>query len=180
MDTYEIVAQAVGLVAMAFNIISYQGKKQSTVILLQLFGGTLFAVNYLMLGATVGGVLNIIGAVRAIVFLFKDRLKTDRLPWLIGFVASYLVIYVLNFMVFGKEVNARNLIIEILPVIGMVSLTIGYRLKKAGDVRKFGLISSPAWLTYNIIVGSWGATLCKVITLGSILLGMFRYDRAKE
>ena len=60
METREIIAQAVGIVAMAFNILSYQGKKQSTVILLQFFGGVLFTVNYLMLGATVGGILNLI------------------------------------------------------------------------------------------------------------------------
>ena len=180
MEPYEIIAQAVGIVAMAFNIISYQGKKQSTVIMLQLFGGTLFAINYLMLGATVGGVLNVIGAVRAIVFLMKDRLKTDRLPWFIGFVASYLTVYVLNFTLFGKEVNAFNLIVELLPVIGMVSLNIGYRLKGASDVRKFALISSPAWLTYNIVIGSWGAILCEIITLGSIFVGIIRHDKVKK
>lgn len=180
MGTNEIIAQAVGIVAMAFNILSYQGKKQSTVILLQFFGGTLFAINYLMLGATVGSILNIVGAVRAIVFLFKDRLKTDRLPWFIAFVTSYVTVYILNFTVFGKEVTALNLFIEILPVIGMVALTIAYRMKNASDVRKFGMISSPAWLTYNIVVGSWGAILCEIFTLISILIGIFRHDKAKK
>lgn len=180
MGTHEIIAQAVGIVAMAFNILSYQGKKQSTVILLQFFGGTLFAINYLMLGATVGSILNIVGAVRAIVFLFKDKLKTDRLPWLIAFVTVYLAVYVLNFTVFGKDVTPRNLLVEILPVIGMVALTIAYRMENAADVRKFGLISSPAWLTYNIVVGSWGAILCEIITLFSILIGIFRHDKVKK
>lgn len=180
METREIIAQAVGIVAMAFNILSYQGKKQSTVILLQLFGGSLFAVNYLMLGATVGSILNIVGAVRAIVFLFKDKLKTDRLPWFIAFVTVYIAVYVLNFTVFGKDVTPRNLLVEILPVIGMVALTIAYRMKNAADVRKFGLISSPAWLTYNIVVGSWGAILCEIITLFSILIGIFRHDKVKK
>lgn len=180
METFEIIAQAIGIVAMVFNIVSYQGKKQSTVILLQFIGGTFFAVNYLMLGAAVGSILNIIGAVRAIVFLFKDKLKTDRLPWLVAFIASYIVVYVLNFTVFGKEASAYNLIIELLPVIGMVALTLAYRMKNASDVRKFGLISSPAWLTYNIVVGSWGAILCEIFTLGSILIGMLRHDRTKK
>ena len=73
MEPFEIVAQAVGIAAMLFNIISYQGKKQSTVIALQLVGGALFAVNFLMLGAYVGGLLNIIATIRAIIFLFKDN-----------------------------------------------------------------------------------------------------------
>ena len=50
MTPTEIIAQAFGIVAMVFNILSYQGKKQSTVIAMQLFGSVLFTVNYLMLG----------------------------------------------------------------------------------------------------------------------------------
>lgn len=179
MNTNQIVAQAIGIVAMAFNILSYQGKQQKTVIALQLFGAGLFAVNYLLLGAAVGGILNLIGTVRAVVFLFKDKLKTDRVHWLVAFVLSYLAVYVLNFTVFGKELSVKNCIIELLPVIGMTALTIGFRLKKAADIRKCGLVSSPAWLIYNVTVGSWGAIFCEIFTLISIFVGMFRHDKAK-
>ena len=177
MEPIQLIAQIIGIVAMAFNTLSYQGKKQSSVILCQLFGAVLFAANYLLLGATVGGILNIIGAVRAIIFLFKEKLKADHLPWFIAFIASYVAVYVLNFTVFGKEPTAFNLIIEILPVIGMLALNIGFRLKSASDVRKCGLVSSPSWLIYNIVAGSWGAIICEVLTLISILVGMLRHDK---
>jgi len=174
---YEIIAQCIGVVAMTFNILSYQGKKQSTVIALQLVGGTLFAVNFMMLGATVGGLLNIIAAIRALIFLFKEKLHAQRLPWLIGFVISYIAVYILSFTIFGKPVTAFNLLIELLPVIGMTALSIGFRRENASDIRKFGLISSPSWLIYNIAVGSIGAIICETITLISIVLGMIRHDK---
>lgn len=177
MITIEIIAQMIGIIAMIFNIISYQSKQQRRIIALQLCGGTLFAVNYLMLGATVGGVLNILAVIRAIVFLFKDKLKANRLPWLLGFISLYISVYVLNFTLFGKEVTLYNLMIEILPVIGMTALNIGYRLKEARDVRRCGLVSSPSWLIYNIAAGSWGAIACEVLTLVSIGIGMFRLDK---
>lgn len=88
MTSIEIIAQIIGIIAMLFNILSYQGKKQRTVIILQFFGAALFSVNFLMLGATVGGILNIIAAVRAVIFTFKDKFKADKLPWLIAFIAS--------------------------------------------------------------------------------------------
>jgi hypothetical protein len=179
MKPIEIIAQCIGIVAMMFNILSYQGKNQKTVIALQLCGGALFSVNYLLLGAAVGGILNILATLRAIVFLFKKQLKADKLPWLIGFLVSYITVYVLNFTLFGKEVTVYNLVIEILPVIGMVALNIGFRLKDAADVRKCGLVSSPAWLIYNITVGSWGAIICEILTLCSIFIGMFRHDKKK-
>ena len=177
MEPIEIVAQAVGIVAMAFNILSYQCKKQSTVIALQLFGGALFSANYLLLGATIGGILNLIAVVRAVVFLFKDKLKTDRLIWFIPFLASYITVYILNFTLFGVAPTPFNFIIELLPVIGMTALNIGFRLKNASDVRICGLISSPAWLIYNIAAGSWGGILCEIFTLISIFIGMLRHDK---
>lgn len=180
MTPTEIIAQAFGLAAMVFNVLSYQGKKQSTVIAMQMCGSILFAVNYLMLGATVGGILNMICIVRAVVFLFKDKLRTDHPLWMVGFILTYIAVYVLSFTVFEKEVTVFNLIIEVLPVIGMVALTVGYRLKRAADVRKCGLISSPSWLIYNIAAGSWGATICEILALVSIVVGMFRHDKKEK
>lgn len=177
MEPIEITAQMFGIAAMLFNILSYQGKSKRTVIVLQFFGATLFAVNFLLLGATVGGILNIIAAVRAVIFVFKDKLKADKAPWLIAFIASYIAVYILNFTVFGKEVTVFNLIIEILPVIGMVALNIGFRLKNSADIRKCGLVSSPAWLIYNIAADSWGAIICELFTLISIFTGILRHDR---
>ena len=177
MNPIETFAQIIGVIAMMFNILSYQGKKKRTVITLQLFGTTLFSINYLLLGATVGGILNIIGAIRAIVFFFGDKLKAERLPWLIVFIASYISVYILNFTVFGKEPTALNLIIEILPVIGMLALNIGFRFKDSAKIRRCGLISSPSWLIYNITAGSWGAIICEVFTLVSIFVGMLRHDK---
>ena len=177
MKPIEIIAQIIGIVAMVFNILSYQCKKQKAVIAMQLFGGAFFAANFLLLGAAVGGILNILATVRAVVFLFKEKLKADRLPWFVGFVLCYIAVYILNFTLFQKEVTPFNLIAELLPVIGMVALNIGFRMKDAAAVRKWGLVSSPAWLIYNIIVGSWGAIICEVLTLISVFVGMFRHDK---
>lgn len=177
MDLIDIIAQAVGIVAMAFNILSYQQKTQRQVIAFQLFGSALFAVNYLMLGAMVGGILNVIGIVRALVYLNKERLRADRPIWLAGFTAAYLTAYVLTFTAFGKAPTFYNLYIEFLPVIGMTAITISFSMKDAKAVRRFGLISSPSWLIYNIASFSIGAIACEVLTLGSILIGMLRLDR---
>lgn len=179
MTKIEIIAQIIGIFAMAFNILSYQGKKQSTVIALQLFGGLLFAINFLMLGAVIGGILNIIAVIRAVIYLFKDKLKAEKSIWLYGFIAVYIAVYVLNFTGFGKQPTPKNLIVELLPVIGMTALSIGFRLKNASDVRKTGLISSPAWLIYNLVVGSVGAIICESVTLVSIFVGMLRHDKRK-
>ena len=50
LTAYEITAQAIGIVAMAFNVLSYVQKSAKGLICFQLFGTILFATNYFMLG----------------------------------------------------------------------------------------------------------------------------------
>lgn len=173
----ELIAQIIGLFAMAFNILSYQQKTRKDAIAFQLAGSALFAVNFFLLGAFVGAILNVISAIRAVVFIHKETLRADHPVWLIGFVITYLASYVLTFTLFGKEPAAVNFIVEFLPVIGMTATTISFRLTDAKAIRKYALISSPSWLVYNIANFAIGAICCEILSLCSIIVGIVRFDR---
>lgn len=174
-----LFAQAVGLAAMGFNILSYQQKTRRGVIGFQLCGSLLFALNFFLLGATMGCILNIISAIRAVVFINRDKLRANHPAWLAGFLLTYLASYLLTFTVLGKAPTAVNLILEFLPVVGMTAATLSFRKQDAASIRRYGLISSPCWLIYNIGVFSLGAIICEVLSLGSILIGMGRLDKQK-
>ena len=173
----DLIAQIFGLIGMAVAILSYQGKTKRTVILMQLVSTLMFTINFAMLGATIGALLNGIGFIRAIIFINKDKFHTERIGWLIGFIVVFALMYPATFLIFHKEVTAQNLILELLPVIGMCAGTVGYYLKDAAHVRKLALIGSPCWLIYNIFTGSIGAVLCEVFSLISVIIGMIRHDR---
>ena len=149
-------------------------------ITFQLLGVALFCVNFFLLGAFAGSFLNAVAVIRALVFLNKEKLRADRFLWLAGFTLIYLASYLLTFTLFGKEASLSNLLIEFLPVIGMVATTVSFRYTDAKTIRRFGLISSPCWLIYNLFAGSIGAICCEVLSLGSVLLGMWRLDRKKK
>ncbi len=180
MELQEVIAQGLSIIAMFFNCISYLQKKKSTLLTCQLIGSILFGINYLLLGAMSGALLNVIAMIRAIVFLRKDKLHADNAIWTAAFIASYLGSYALVFTVFGKEPTARNLIIELLPVLAMTALNISYRYAETKMVRRYGLISSPMWLIYNIASFSIGAMICESINLVSITVGIIRYDLKKK
>lgn len=175
-----VIAQIIGIIAMVFNISSYQFKEQKRVIACQLIGSGLFSIHFFMLGAYIGGLLNAIALVRAIVFLRKDIFKTERIEWLIGFIVVYVLSYVLTFMVFGKEFNVLNAFIEVLPVVGMTAMTIAFRSKSTKVTRLAGLVSSPSWLVYNIVNFAIGAICCEVFSLISIIVGLIRIDGGKK
>ena len=179
MPTYQIIVQAISIFAMCFNILSYQQKSAKSVIAFQLCGGALFAVHFFMKGAIVGAIMNCIAVVRAILFVNKEKTRANHIGWLIGFILLYVLVYILTFTIFRKAFTPANAVIEILPIIGMTALTIGFRMQGAGTIRIFGLISSPCWLIYNIVIFSLGGIICEAISLVSIGIGFLRHDRKK-
>ena len=175
-----ITAQAIGIAAMAANVASYQFKKRWQILLLQLIGSTLFAINMFMLGATMGGLLNLVGIARSIVYM---RLGEGRRhsPVIEGaFIFLYLLSYALTFLVLNVPPTAENLIVELLPVLGMTAFTIGAALGSARTIRLFGFVSSPCWLTYNIFSLAVGGILCEVFALISNLSAFLRYDLRRK
>lgn len=177
MTPYEIVAQAIGIVAMIFNILMFQNKSGKGAIAFQLVGASLFMVSYFMLGATVGALMNVIAVVRNLVFLFRERLRADHPLWLAAFVAMYLGAYVLTFTVFGKEWTLASGVLEFLPVVAMTAATISYRHTDAAVIHRYGLIASPTWLVYNAANVAIGAIVCEALSIASIVIGMLRLDR---
>ena len=177
MDTF---AQAVGIVAMCFSIISFQQKKRRNILILQICGTILFFVNFLLLGQYIGAILNLLGCVRYILFLQKEKLHTDNNLWLAIFTAAYVGAYVLCFTVFGEEPTLPNLVLQLLPVLGMIFGHLAFRSSDPAKIRKISLASSVSWLVFNSIVVAIGAILCEAFNIVSIFIAMARFDRKKK
>lgn len=176
----ELLAQGIGLVAMFMNIWSYQQKKQRTVIIYQFFGSLLFAIHFTLLGATLGGILNGLGIVRALVYSNRERTRAEKPIWLWVFGAAFLLAYISSFLWFGVSVSPKNLILEALPAIAMLATTVSFRFTEAAMIRRLGAVSSPLWLIYNIFNFSIGGICCEVLNLLSILTAVIRLDRGKR
>ena len=170
----DIVIQGISIVGMTINVLSYQRKTQRGILSMQLVGGALFCIHYILLGAIVGGLLNAFAVVRAIVY--SDRARGRDRRWLFGFIAAILVIYALNFTALGAKPTLLNLLLELLPVIGMIASSIGMSYGDAAMTRRFSFINSPAWLIYNSIKFSLGGIICEAISLISITVGTIRLD----
>ena len=173
---YEIIAQGIGIVAAGLLIMSYQQKDQKKVIVWQMMGQLLFSVNYLMLGLTLGACLNTLGFIRGIVYSNREKFRADKLVWVFIFSFAFLAVYAAGFIWFGKEPSARNFIIELMPAAALIASTISFRAASAKAVRLWGFVSSPLWLTYNIINFALGGIICEVFNLISIIVGIIRLD----
>ncbi len=171
-----LIAQMIGIIAMAANIVSYQFRKPSSIMLSQLIGSALFSVNFLMLNATTGAMLNLIGIFRALVYLNQHKIKLRKGYLIAIFILFYVISYACGFLLFQKEPTLPNLIVEVLPVIGMSAITVGFSANNARLIRFLGLVNSPCWLIYNVICFSVGGILCETFALISILSAFVRHD----
>ena len=182
---YDIITQFFGILGMTMNIVSYQAKRKRNIILIQFFGSLFFTINMFMLNAYTGALLNLIGVIRALIYANKEKIKSIKIKNFkidtikiinILFVSLYLTSYVLTFTVFGKTAKVYNLIIEILPVIAMVSTTIAFSSDSAKTVRRIVFISSPSWFIYNCFNFAIGGMLCEAFTLISTIIAIRRFD----
>ena len=176
MDTMEIIAQGIGIVAMMMNIISYQQKTPKGIIFFQLCGGVLFSTSFIMLGAYVGGLLNFVGIFRCLIYLNKEKLNATHPLWVICLALAFISVYVLTFTAFGKEPEPLILFIEALPVLSMILSMVAYCMKSAKTVRILSFIGSPLWLVYNLFAGNIGAICSEIFCEVSIIVGILRHD----
>ena len=168
--------QAIGIVAMAMNIIAFQFKSKRTLMLLICVGSTLFSVNMFLLGAVTGGLMNVLGAVRSLVYINKDKLPISIKTVTLLFILVYLISYVTSFTVFGTEPTVRNIILEILPIIAMSAMTFTFAGNNTKVIRLSGFISSPCWLVYNIFNNAIGGIICEIFVLASVISALIRID----
>ena len=80
MNKITILAQAVGILALITAVISFQQRDIKKLILCQLLSNITFGIHFAMIGAYTGSVLNIISALRAVVFYFKGKKAWASLP----------------------------------------------------------------------------------------------------
>ena len=176
----ELFAQVVGLLAMAFNISSYQFKRKEHVLLCQMLGGGLFAVNMFLLDAYMGCFLNVLAVVRALAYLFAEKKGCSKKPLTVFINFLFCLSYALTFTLFQKPPTAWNLFVEFLPLAGMLAMTVAFGKGDAKAIRRCGFFTSPCWLVYNCISFSIGGIACEAVSLISITSAYLRLDRRKK
>ena len=180
MKPIEIIAQIVSILGMLMSVLSFQQKGKARILTFQLLGSALFVVHFFMINALSGAILNFVAIVRALIFIYEDKIHADHPAWTIGLTATYILSYISVFTVFGKEPTAINLILEVLPVLAMTVTTIAFRYKEDKILRRVTFISSPMWLTYNLVFFSLGGIIGESLNLGSALIGTLRLDSKKK
>lgn len=174
---YDIIAQAIGIVATIVAVLSFQSKGQKGIMIIQTISTSLWTLHFLMIGAYTGFILNLLCAIRAVIYSKRDTKKwAASKVWIYIFTLGALAVYAVTLLLFSTPDSPKSPVIELLPVIGVIATTIGFRLDSGFKVRLSQLVSGPVWLIYNIFNGSIGGTVTEIFATCSVIIGIIRLD----
>lgn len=161
-------AQAIGIVALGFSVVSYTSQTRKEILHTQFLGSLVYILHFGLLSAWTGLAMNAIVAVRNWVFIRKDSQKWASHPaWLFIFMGASLG--VLPFIWEGY--------ISLLPALSMVLGVYSRWQEKASFIRVSTLVGLLMWIPYTIVVESYAGTAANVVILFAVLYGMMKNDR---
>ena len=129
----------------------------------------LYILQYLLLFAFEGAAMDISALPSSVLAAKKHTpfVEKNRLVILAGVNVFVIVI--------GMLVS-RNWLSWV-PVLGVLLETNALWLTKERNIRFLTLVAQPCWLFYNVRCGAFGGAIGNVLTMASIVMAIFRYDR---
>ncbi len=163
-----IIANVVGVLAVLLFVLSYQMKTRRGIILCNILSRGLYVVQYLLLGAFSGAVLDILGMGVSLVAQKKDvPFLKKHLPLVI--VSTDIVVVAAGLLLYEN-------IFSLFPILGVLLHTGAFWMTRERHIRRISFLGSPFWLVYNLVSRAYGSAVGDVITMASIAVAMVRYD----
>lgn len=166
------VAFVVGIAAVTLYLLGYQQKKRKNIILFNATSRVLYIVQYILLSAFEGAVLDIAGIISSVLAQKKDT------PFIKKHIKAF-IIGINIFVVLSGLLTYKN-IFSLLPILGVLFHTIAFWINDEKIIRRVSLIGCPFWLAYNLISGAYGSCIGDVLSIISLLTAMLRYDYFKK
>ena len=164
----DILATIFGLLAVCCFLICFQQKKRINIIIFNTASRVLYILQYLLLGAISGAVLDIIGIAAAVLAGFKNHPKCKKyMKVLIPLI--YVVFIVSGILTYKSYV-------DLFPLVGVMLHTGALFLEDEKKIRLLSLTGSPCWLTYNIFSRAVGSAIGDFLSMCSICIALYRYD----
>lgn len=163
-----IPALITGIAAVVFFLLSYQQKKRSRIIAFNVLSRTLYVLQYLLLGAFEGAALDIMGMLSSMLAQKKSSAWIKRNIKAV-FIGVNLLVIVMGLLLYEN-------IFSLFPIIGVLLHTSAFWMDDERRIRLVSLLGSPFWLVYNLVSGAYGSAAGDLLTIGSILIAIWRYD----
>ena len=173
MDTRQIcyiVGQALGFVAVALGVLSYQMKTQRRLLWLKLGNSIVSTLHYLLIGAISGMALNLVSPVKYLFYLRRNAQggKGKLVPILFTLITAAVGI-----------ISWREWY-SVFVFSGMVIHAFCMSFSDPQKVRISLLITSPLVIVYNVFVLSISGVVYESVAIVSAVIGIIRHRKRKK
>lgn len=160
-----LIAQLIGVCAVLISLSVFQVNKRSVMLKLGMTAAVLYSVHFLLLGATTGAAMNIIGAVRCYVFYHVKPGRGN--VWILATFVSVAAVAT-AFTWQGP--------LSLLAMLGSMLGATAFWQTNPKIIRRIILFVPPLWFSYNTISGSYPGMFIEVVMFFSNLVGQYRFD----
>ena len=166
------MAFLLGILAVITFLLSFQLKSRRNILIVNLTSRFLYILQYLVLGAFEGAVLDFMGFLSSFVARYKERpFFTRHFIWIIG---------IINLCLVAVGLVLYENIFSLFAIFGIVFEVTALWLTREKNIRILSLVAAPFWLVYNFVNGAYGSVIGNVLVIVSILIAMFRLDFKKR
>ena len=169
---HPMIPQIIGVAAVATFLFSYQLKRREAIIICNTLSRCLYIVQYLLLGAFSGAVLDVLGAIASVIAAKKN------IPLVKKHLKTVIIIVDLTILAVGLLLCASP--IDLLPIFGVLLHTSAFWLTDERWIRRVSLAGSPFWFVYNFSSAAYGSAVGDLLTMLSIFVAMIRYRAGKN
>ena len=191
---YEIITQAIGFIAIFINIMAVQFNSHAKIVVMRTIGSFLFGVQYVMLSAYTGVVMEAIGWIRNLVFIYLVKKNVSTKPWIVFFslvtvalgVTTIILSWNASIDAVGRWTSDLSFAtvlavgISIISIIAKVLSTVAYGIDDAHKIRMLNIPTCSCWLVYNFVAFSLAGILNEIMTLCSVTVAEVRYSKTKK
>ena len=172
MEPLYIAAQIIGFIAVSLYLLGYLQKKRKSILAFNLSSRVLYILQYLLLGAFEGAVLDVAGAISSVVAGRKDTafIKKCKIP----------VIILVNLVIIGLGLLVYESSLSLLPIAAVMLHTGAFWLDDEKWVRRISLLGCPLWFIYNFASEAYFSSVGDFLSFVFIIVSIIRFDIKKK
>lgn len=167
-----IVPQIIGIIAVILFVLSYQLKKRSGIIICNVISRCLYILQYILLGAFSGAILDVLGVFASVIAEKKDK------PFIKKHLRAVIIAIDAIMVIAGVVICIiNNSLLDLLPIAGVLLHTSAFWISDERKIRLVSLTGSPFWFVYNFASRAYGSAAGDLFTIVSIIVAMIKYRK---
>lgn len=165
-----LIAQLFGLLGVVFYLLSFQQKRRSGILFVNIVSRVFYVLQYFLLRAFDGVAMDFLGLVSSLFASISLRLPPKK---------RFVLFFGINAVIIATGLFLYKDIFSLFAIAATILEAAALWLRREKLIRLLTLVSAPLWLIYNLSNLAFGSALGNALAMLSILIALARFDLKK-